>query len=173
MEIKSVAERFAETAEKAFEELRKQIADNIRKAGKWASGKTAESMVISSDVAPTKASVELLGRKDFYTLESGNPPANRPLREFSVTIREWSIAKGIPFTINMQRSIWSYRIAKRINKYGDSLYRSGKRKDIYTTASVDTMTRIVKSFDKDVEVLASTITTEIANNIYNDINTRI
>lgn len=171
MEIKGFIERFADSTAVAFEALKQRIADNIRKAGKWATGKTAESMAVRVEKNEKRASVELIGRADFSTLEVGNPPKQRPLREFVPKIHEWAIAKGIVFRTPARQAWWDYKTATKINAEGDRLFRSGRKLDIYSSATRDTYDEVMQSFNEDIEVLGADITKEFADGAFSDIST--
>lgn len=161
--VADIHSRFVEIAAASFEALKQRIADNIRRKGKWASGKTAESMAVQSERGERKSTVTLVGRPDFETLETGNPPANRPAREFRDILYQWSKAKGIPFKEDRERWWFAYRMAGIINGQGDRQYRSGKRADVYSTAAQESADAINEAINKEVGALATTITTQILN----------
>lgn len=153
--------RFLAIASASFEQLKQRIADNIRRKGKWASGKTAESMQVVQFEAEGLSAVTLYGRQDFETLETGNPPADRPLREFRDVLYKWSIDKGIPFKAENARLFFAFRNAVRINEEGDRQYRSGTRADVYTTAAQETAQDIEKQMSTVVGRWASELASEI------------
>lgn len=167
-EIKSYTLRFADVITKAFEELKVKIGENIKGAGKWASGKTYDSMRVVEIGENDALSIALVGREDFHTLELGNPPKPRPIREFTATIHQWSIDKGI--VPRIPRSDWSYLVARKINAKGDILFCSGSPIDIYSSASRKTATAIAEELHSRVNIMADSMIVEIAKGVYgNDI----
>lgn len=161
--VGDIHSRFIEIATASFEALKQRIADNIRRKGKWASGKTAERMEVQTERTERRTSVTLIGRPHFETLETGNPPAVRPVREFRDILYQWSKDKGIPFKVDRERWWFAYRQAIKINEQGDRQFRSGKRADVYSTAAQESADAINEAINKEVGALATTITTEILN----------
>ena len=64
--------------------------------------------------------------------------------DFREIIYRWSEAKGIQFeTEEEERGRFAYFVAKKIQKEGTKLYRSGNELDIFKTA-IDTFTENLK-----------------------------
>ena len=108
--------------------LRQRITDNMREAGEWATGKTAESMVVEIRDESDLTRGLLYGRAFFGALETGSRPWAKPTkrvpRAFANTIQEGINAK------NLDLNAWA--VADTIRHEGSSLYRRGGRSDIYS-----------------------------------------
>lgn len=160
--------KFEAVAVAEFERLKQRIADNIRRTGKWASGKTAESMRVEVETTETSTEVSLLGRKGFEYLETGNPPRERPLRDFARTLYEWSRAKGIPFRTDGERLFFATRQAFKINEYGDRQYRSGQRARVFTEVSEESLLSIEEAVASEVAHSATALSSQIANELFDN-----
>lgn len=119
-------------------ELRDSIADNMRKAGQVASGKTIRSMKVDVRQTPTGWVGTLYGRPFFGALETGSRPWRqkfaKPPKFFVDIIRKWMEEKSIEGN--------AFLTARKIMLQGSSLYRKGGRKDIYSSeipGAVDTL----------------------------------
>lgn len=108
--------------------LRQRITDNMQEAGEWATGKTAESMVVEIRDEADLTRGLLYGRAFFGALETGSRPWAKPTKrvpkKFANTIQEWIKAK------NLDLNAWA--VAYTIMHEGSSLYRRGGRSDIYS-----------------------------------------
>ena len=60
--------------------LRQRITDNMREAGEWATGKTAESMVVEIRDESDLTRGLLYGRAFFGALETGSRPWAKPTK---------------------------------------------------------------------------------------------
>ena len=143
----------------ALERIRSKIAANITEKGLKASGKTAASMRIESDVYGAR----LIGRPYFQSLELGRP-AGRVPHNFHAIIRQWIIDKGlsvrmIPYkrqpsarwqpkysveerSLRMAAGAIAHTIATR----GTLLYRQGGRMDIYTPVIREEVEQLRKNY---------------------------
>ena len=108
--------------------LRKRITDNMQEADEWATGKTAESMVVEIRDESNLTRGLLYGRAFFGALETGSRPWAKPPKrvpkKFANTIQEWIKAK------NLDLNAWA--VAYTIMHEGSSLCRRGGRSDIYS-----------------------------------------
>jgi hypothetical protein len=111
-----------------LEHLRETISQNITATGKRASGRTQESMAVSTRQEGTAIVGELTGRAFFGALETGSKPwatqYTRPPKFFIEIIREWMQDKGITGSAG--------GIAYNIMRRGSAQYRTGSRTDIYS-----------------------------------------
>ena len=118
--------------------LRQRITDNMREAGEWATGKTAESMVVEIRDETDLTRGLLYGRAFFGALETGSRPWAKPPKRvpkaFANTIQEWVNAK------NLDLNAWA--VAYTIMHEGSSLYRRGGRSDIYSNEIPVTLDRL-------------------------------
>lgn len=85
-----------------------------------ATGKTSDSLHIES----TTHGAQLIGRKDFLNVESGNAPGNRPN---VADLKAWSDARGLQWT-DEEAAFYADKIASQ----GDSLYEDGGREPFVT-----------------------------------------
>lgn len=131
--------------------LRAEITANIRKAGEWASGKTAASMQVTA----TDRGGTLTGRRAFYALELGRRGGKVP-RDFHHIIYDWMQAKGVhgkpipyvrkgphkytPQERGDRRRAWLIRT--NIKEKGTLLHQHGGRNDVYTNAIPGAVQRI-------------------------------
>lgn len=131
--------------------IKERIASNILTKGEWASGKTAESMV----VIPTERGGMLKGRPYFQSLEDGRPAGRVPY-DFASIIRQWIIDKGIavtpmPYKTNRPHKYtpadrglnhMASAIAWSIKENGTRLYQTGGRDDIYSDVIADEVEKL-------------------------------
>lgn len=131
--------------------IKERIASNILTKGEWASGKTAESMV----VIPTERGGMLKGRPYFQSLEDGRPAGRVPY-DFASIIRQWIIDKGIgvtpmPYKTNRPHKYtpadrglnhMASAIAWSIKEHGTRLYQTGGRDDIYSDVIADEVEKL-------------------------------
>lgn len=124
-----------------LEALKAQIIKHHFDAGQKASGQTAASLHVEA----TDYEGTLWGRKGFGVLETGRRAGKVPAG-FQTIIRRWMESKGIqaapiPYKTDrphkytpQQRGDMqlSYLIARKIQKQGTKLFRSGGRSDIYS-----------------------------------------
>lgn len=152
---------------KRLEEARSEIAVNIEKNGKSASGKTLRSLTVETD---GKGRGVLSGLETLVYMERGRRPGEVP-SGFVDIIAEWILKKGITVTPIQyvragnhkyspeERGLYSMAgsIAYSIAKKGDRLFRSGKRNDIYGTAvsnaARDIGDEVLNEFGLEVEQL--------------------
>lgn len=134
-----------------LERIKERITENIRTSGEWASGKTAESMV----VIPTERGGMLKGRPYFQSLEDGRPAGRVPY-DFASIIRQWIIDKGIavtpmPYKTNRPHKYtpadrglnhMASAIAWSIKENGTRLYRTGGRDDIYSNVIAEEVEKL-------------------------------
>lgn len=123
--------------------LAQRIAENIRKNGQTASGRSERSLVVEDE----GESIVLYGRKDFSNLETGQPPIGnvRPSRTFAQILYKWSQDKRIQFSNSRERWSFAYALGWRINKKGTLLYQQRGRKDVYSNEIPVTLERINQS----------------------------
>ena len=135
-----------------LQSLKAAITANIRTTGQWASGATAESMMVT--VSGTTA--ELVGRQAFGTLETGRKAGKVP-RNMRDIIYRWMQAKGIhgapmPYKTNRPHKYpdaqtrgdmyMASAISHTIATMGTRLYRQGGRADVYSNEIPKTIERI-------------------------------
>lgn len=132
--------------------LKAVIANNIRIAGEWASGQTANSM----QVLVTPNTGVLTGRRAFGTLETGRKAGKVP-RNMRDIIYRWMQAKGIhaepmpyvrkgPHKYGNAQIRGDYTmaaaIAHTIRTQGTRLYRNGGRDDVYSRAIPEAVAKV-------------------------------
>lgn len=137
--------------------LKDRIVDNIISARKVASGRTIESLEVLRESDIDGVTISLIGRADFETMEKGNPPDVRP-DNFERKLYGWSISKGIDFESTSRRWWFAVNTARKIIDEGDTLYREGGRKDIYSNELPATIERIDAEVDKQINTFIQTIT---------------
>lgn len=139
-----------------MEELKVDIIQRHIDEGQRTTGKTMDSFKI---VEVTPFHMQLVGNSYAYTLQYGRSPgvASADFREI---IYRWSEAKGIQFETEEERGRFAYFVAKKIQKEGTKLYRSGNELDIFKTA-IDTFTENLK------EELKENFKTQVLDTIYN------
>lgn len=119
-----------------LENLKQRIIANHRAAGQVASGKTIKSMqvIVDGDTG------ELIGRKQFWNLETGTPPwrnpTNRVPYSFHAVIDQWIKDKGL--------NLNAWAVAYKIIHEGTKLHRQGGRSDIYSNEIPKTVDDIGK-----------------------------
>lgn len=119
-----------------LENLKQRIIANHRAAGQVASGKTIKSMqvIVDGDTG------ELIGRKQFWNLETGTPPwrnpTNRVPYSFQAVIDQWIKDKGL--------NLNAWAVAYKIIHEGTKLHRQGGRSDIYSNEIPKTVDDIGK-----------------------------
>lgn len=139
----------------ALELAKAEIAANIDTEGLTASGRTANSMLVSS----TEKGAELTGRKAFYTLEHGRGAGNVPANMVDIII-QWAIDKGIqPIQREYTRQPserWQpkYSVAERslkmfagavsynIKTKGTQLFQEGGKETVYTPVIDDIVNKL-------------------------------
>ena len=118
-----------------LEALRERIIANMDTAGQHATGKTRDSLVVTTGEQPAGAYGVLRGRQAFAALETGSRPWSRPPKRvprfFADLIGEWIEAKGLRLN--------KWAVAHTIIHQGSKLYRDGGRADIYTPEIAQTM----------------------------------
>lgn len=123
--------------------LRQRIADNIRRNGQTASGRSERSLNVQDE----GDSIVLYGRKAFGTLERGTPPLGDRIQTlpFAHILHRWAMDKGISFSDDKERSSFAFALAKKIKREGSALYRDGGRADVYSNEIPKTLERINQS----------------------------
>ena len=118
-----------------LEALRERIIENMGSADQIVTGKTRDSMVVTTGEQTAGAYGVLTGRQAFATLETGSRPWSRPPARvpkfFADIIGEWIEAKGLDLN--------QWAVAHTIIHKGSRLYRTGGRADIYTPEIAQTM----------------------------------
>lgn len=112
-----------ESLEKIQHRIVQQMAANRRNA----SGKSVASLKVET----TGAWGVLWGSQSFKAMERGRKGGATP-RGFVGIIAQWIQDKGISVHNNQHSAAWF--IARKIAKEGTSLFRMGKRQDIYSKA---------------------------------------
>lgn len=156
-----------------LQSLKAAITANIRATGQWASGATADSMMVyvSGNTA------ELVGRKAFGTLETGRK-AGRVPRNMRDIIYRWMQAKGIhgqpmPYKTDYRPHKYpdaqtrgdmymASAISHTIATMGTRLYRNGGRDDVYSRAIPETVRRINERLGR---IFTATVEQQIKSNI--------
>ncbi len=130
-----------------LQDLRKRIIANHEAARQVASGRTRDSLKVEQ----TESGGILWGRRAFGTLESGRRPGKVPKGFYNI-ILQWVEDKGIQ--VEKPKS-FAYLVARKIANEGTELYRSGQKKDIYSTEVDKTIQEISSCvlgvFDTEVE----------------------
>ena len=139
-----------------FGDLRLRIIANHIRLGQRASGRTERSLRV--EVKDDHGT--LYGRQAFSVLETGRGPGRVP-RRFEDIIRQWILDKGIAVTeIPYKRQAsekWRPKytpkerglramagaIAYKIRTEGTRLYREGGTLDVYSSATRETITKIL------------------------------
>lgn len=105
-----------------------QIRQHLAATGTNATGKTSSSLRYTVTQEGTKATLKIIGRPFFATVETGRkatPQYDKPSKAFVESIKEWAQAKGVDQNL-------VYAIAKSIHKKGTKLHQKGGREDIYS-----------------------------------------
>lgn len=127
--------------------LRERIIANHEAAGQVASGRTRASIKVEL----TEDGGILWGRQAFSILETGRKPGKVP-KGFYQIIRQWVDDKGISVP---KPDSFAYLVARKIAREGTMMYRTGQKKDIYSTDMEKTIHEIEKRvlgiFDTEVE----------------------
>lgn len=137
-----------------LERAKTNIALNIEREGKRATGKTAEGMTVTVADEGLGVIGTLSGRAFFGALETGSRPwsvqyGSAP-KFFADIIAEWAKAKGVEAN--------PYAIATKIMREGSKQYRDGAITTIYSEEIDATMERIS---ERVTEVLDVTLTQSI------------
>lgn len=113
-------------------QLINDIRANMGSAGMNATNETSHSLRIEIKQSGNKATLQLLGRPFFMTVQTGRRPTpdKKPSREMINRITEWVEARGMD-----QSAVWA--IATNINKKGTKLWQQGGRTDIVDPAIDD------------------------------------
>lgn len=122
-------------------ELQARIIDNMRSANLVASGRTIQSMHVTTN----EEGGILWGRKFFGALETGSAPhknAYNPPVNFFAIIRAWMDAKGIHGINERDTNSIAWAITQTIRKKGTLQYRKGARSDIYSEEIPVTIQRV-------------------------------
>lgn len=120
--------------------LAQRIAENIRRNGQTASGRSERSLIVEDE----GESIVLYGRKAFGTLETGRRGGRVP-RNFASILFHWSLDKRIQFSDERERWSFAYALSKRIQKEGTLLNKQGGRADVYSNEIPVTLERINQS----------------------------
>ncbi len=127
--------------------LRERIIANHEAAGQVASGRTRDSIRVER----TEDGGILWGRQAFGVLETGRKPGRVP-KGFYHIIRQWVDDKGIRVP---NPDSFSYLVARKIAREGTEMYRTGQKKDIYSTdmekAIREIERKVLGIFDTEVE----------------------
>lgn len=111
-----------------LEALRERIIRNMDDADQIVTGKTRDSLVVTTGDQPAGPFGVLTGRQAFATLETGSRPWSRPPKRvpkfFADLIGEWIDAKDLDLN--------KWAVAHTLIHEGSKLYRTGGRADIYT-----------------------------------------
>lgn len=116
-------------------QLRDDIAANIARTGKRASGRTQASL----RVVPEANGVALYGRPFFSALEYGSKPwsgatgVRMTFAAFRDIIRQWVSDKGLNFGQAKQHERTIGAITASIIRRGSRQYRTGNYTDVYDT----------------------------------------
>ena len=98
-----------------------QTTQQIQSVTPKATGKTARSVHYEVTDDGAKATLRILGRPYFMTVQTGRKPTpqfTQPSKSFVDAIREWTQAKGIS-------PLAAYPIAKSIHQKGTKLWQKG------------------------------------------------
>lgn len=128
---------------KELKSLAQRIAENIRRNGQTASGRSERSLVVEDE----GESIALYGRKYFGTLETGRRPIGdvKPSRSFVEILYQWSIDKRISFGNDRERWSFAYALGRSIHKQGTLLHQQGGRADVYSNEIPQAVENINKS----------------------------
>ena len=144
--MKTIKDDVLQVVGDELKSLRERIIANHEAAGQVASGRTRDSIRVER----TGDGGILWGRQAFSVLETGRKPGKVPMR-FNEIIRQWMEDKGItakpiPY-VRKPSDKWrpkytpeergmislSGAIAYKIMTEGTEMYRTGQKKDIYST----------------------------------------
>ena len=134
--------------ERLMSQYKLQIKAKMQQHGKWATGKTWNSIepyaeetggilnigLTTSDPIPVKA------------LETGRKAGKIPAG-FRDVIYQWSIAKGIAFQSDKDRRTFAYLTARKIMREGTLQFKQGRNTDIYTSLESSYETQIIAYLD--------------------------
>lgn len=122
-----------------------KIQQNLATTGTNASGKTSRSLRFEVINQGTTATLRIIGRPYFGTVETGRkatPQFDKPSANFVASIREWLSAKG-----GNQGA--AYVIARSIHQKGTKLWREGGRTNIYSNVRTSLAEEIPRAVLKE------------------------
>lgn len=120
-------------------EAKDEIIQNIKDTGKWASGKTANSITVNDG--------QINLPNYLYTLEVGRGPG----KIHSDILIKWAVSKGISFNTPQELNRWAYFTAKKIREDGTEQYRNKEVLDIYTTPINDAVEKAMSLITENIE----------------------
>lgn len=127
---------------------KQQIAQNMRKANKVATGGTVNGIVVETELTESGARGSITAPMwSFITTETGRRAGKIP-KGFHHIIYQWSIDKGIPFDKDYKRKSFAWCVSQKIAKKGTLQHRMGARTDIYT----DVVEKLVNEFKTGVSI---------------------
>ena len=135
--------------------LQRDIVQQQKDSGAWASGKTAAGYDISFD---GDSHGKLIGFSYVGVLERGRKPGKVPY-DFKEVIKRWIIAKGLQSQNGESLERMASSIAWVIHKEGTVLHRNGYKVDIFDTPLRDFSERLTNK-------IATYFTLQTANNIF-------
>ncbi|MDR2065472.1 MAG: hypothetical protein LBP85_07190 [Prevotellaceae bacterium] len=139
-----------------FASLQQNIINTHEQAGQVATGKTRSAL----EHSVSGLSGILLGAPWTFTLERGRGPAKSGNSQgaFLENLKQWIVAKGIPYNDNEDLERLAKFFKWYINKFGTNLWRKGGRQDIFTPA--------IKEFSNNVaNGVANIYVDEVTNNL--------
>jgi hypothetical protein len=141
-----------EIIDRELNQLKIEIIDRHIRAGQRATGRTAKSLVVTTQ----DMSGQLSGAEYIGVLEKGRKKGKVPY-DFKNLLIRWAKAKGITFGSQKELNTFAYFLSKRIQKEGTS--RFYKNEDIFTTPVKEMTDRVTKEISK-------LYTTQIKETIY-------
>ena len=129
---------FKEIISRNYETLRQDILYNHVKNKQYVTGKTINSLELKF---PSDTKAQVLAANYLGVLENGRSGGRVPAN-FRQILKQWAINKGIIFQNESQLNTFAYFLANKIAREGTKQFRTGVKKDIYTTPINDFAERI-------------------------------
>ena len=145
--------------ERLMSQFKQQIKAKMLQYGKWATGKTWNSIEPYAEETGGILSIGLTTSEPIpvKALETGRKAGRIPAG-FMDLIYQWSIAKGIAFKSDKERRTFAYLTARKILREGTLQFKHGKNTDIYTSLESIYETQIIAYLDK---LVGSTVKAQI------------
>lgn len=125
-----------------------QIINNMKFAGKVASGNTIRNIRVETELTGSGCRGSITAPMwSFITTETGRRGGKIP-SNFLTILYKWSLDKHIHFDKDYKRKSFAWCVARKIAKSGTKQHRDGARTDIYT----DVIDKLVKDIQEGVSI---------------------
>jgi hypothetical protein len=124
-----------------------KVKANLDSSGTTATGESKKSLRYEIKEEGSKIVLTVFGKPYFAVVETGRKPGGGVSRAMIQNLTKWVAVRGLE-----EGMVWG--IAKKIDKEGTKLFKSGGRKDIYTNEKQGftdkVFDEVVKSYANDV-----------------------